>query len=145
MDNREYPRQHRKKQLLLLHLNRIPGRTDSDTFFASIKSIQGYKCVQLFYSLLSCYTYVCCTMRESHSNKAYQYYIRNIGAPVTLLTDNAKTLIGKKWMKTSCDNIKKQRQIAPHNRQNIQSEGRLEKVKTCTLLVMRKSNAPPHL
>ena len=98
--------------------------------------------MQLFYYLLSCYTYVLCMRRESHSHKAYQYFIRNIGAPLTLLTDNAKTLIGKKWTKTSRDNITKQRQLAPHNQQQNQSEGRLGKVKTRTLLVMRKSNVP---
>ena len=42
----------------------------------------------------------------------------------------------------SLDNITKQRKIAPHNQQQKQSEGRIGKVKTCTLLVMRKSNAP---
>ena len=61
---------------------------------------------------------------------------------MTLLTDNAKTLIDKKWTKTSRDNITKQRKIAPHNQHKNQSEGRLGKVKTRTLLVMRKSNAP---
>ena len=61
---------------------------------------------------------------------------------MTLLTDNAKTLIGKKWTKTSRDNITKQRKIATHNQQQNQSEGRLGKFKTRTLLVMRKSNAP---
>ena len=142
MDNQESLRQHRKKRLMPLHPNRVPRRNDSNTFFASIKYIRGYKFVQLLYSLLSCYTYICCMRRESHSHKAYQDFIRNIGAPVKLLTDNAKTLIGKKWTKTSRDNITKQRQIASHNQQHNQSEGRLRKVKTCTLLVMRKSNAP---
>ena len=80
--------------------------------------------------------------RESHSHKAYQDFVRNVGAPVTLLTDNANTLTGKKWTKTSRDNITKQRKIAPHNQQQNQSEGRLGKVKARTLLVMRKSNAP---
>ena len=79
---------------------------------------------------------------ESHSHKAYQDFIRNIGAPVTLLRENAKTLIGKKWTKTSRDNITKQRQIAPHNQQQNQSEGRLGKVKTRTLLLMCKPTAP---
>ena len=142
MDNRESPHQHRKKLLLSLHPNRLPGRTDSDTFFASIQSIRGYKCVQLFYSLLSCYTYVSCMRRESHSHQPCQDFVRNVGAPVTLLTDNAKKLIGKKWTKTSRENITKQRKTASHNQQQNQSEGRLGKVKTRTLLVMCKSNAP---
>ena len=40
MDNQEYPRQHRNKQLLPLHLNQLPGRTDPGTFFATIQSIR---------------------------------------------------------------------------------------------------------
>ena len=79
---------------------------------------------------------------DSFTKKAYQYFFRNIGTPVTLLTDNAKTLIGKKWTKTSRNNITKERKIAPHKPQQNQSEDRLGKVKTRTLLVMRKSNAP---
>ena len=83
--------------------------------------------------------------RESHSHKAYKDFIRKIGAPVTLLTDNAKTLIGKKWTKTSRNNITKQRQIAPHNQQQNQSEGRLGKVKTMYLTGYVKIECAPHL
>ena len=82
MENRESPRQHRKKQLLPLHPNRLLGRTDSNTFFSSIQSIRGYKCVQLFYYLLSCYTYISYMRRESNSHQAYQDFIRDIGALV---------------------------------------------------------------
>ena len=81
-------------------------------------------------------------IRESNSHQEYQDFVRNIGSPVTLLTDNAKTLIGKKWTKMSRDNTTKQHKIAPYNQQQNQSEGRLGKFKTRTLLVMRKSNAP---
>ena len=45
MDNRESPRQHRKSRLLPLHPIRVEGRTDSDTYYCSPKSIRGFTCV----------------------------------------------------------------------------------------------------
>ena len=38
MENRKFPRQHRKKRLSSLHVRRIPGRVDTDTFFSTINS-----------------------------------------------------------------------------------------------------------
>ena len=57
MEIREIPRQHRKKRLLPLHPRRLKGRVDSDTFFSSIQSIRGYKCVQLFVHVPSDYLF----------------------------------------------------------------------------------------
>ena len=34
---REIPKQHRKKQLLMLHPRRLKGSTDTDTFFSTVK------------------------------------------------------------------------------------------------------------
>jgi hypothetical protein len=72
MENRESPRQHRKQRLLPLHPRRLEGRTDSDTFFASIKSIRNFACVQLFFHLKSQFLFVRCMRREGHSHGAYQ-------------------------------------------------------------------------
>jgi hypothetical protein len=41
MENRESLHQHRKSRVLPLHPKRILGRTDSDTFFSSMKSVRG--------------------------------------------------------------------------------------------------------
>jgi hypothetical protein len=68
MENREAPQQHRKKQLLLLHPKRVIGRTDSDTFFSSVKSIANYTCVQLFFSVETKFLFAKCMRKESHSH-----------------------------------------------------------------------------
>jgi hypothetical protein len=69
MDNREFPRQHRKTRLHALHPRRVPGRTDSDTFFVSSKSIRSFACVQIFYCVVSCFTYVRGMKQEAHSHE----------------------------------------------------------------------------
>ena len=142
MENREAPRQHRKQRLLPLHPRRLEGRTDSDTFFASEKSIRNFTCVQLFFHVLSGFLYVRCMRREAHSHGAYQDFVRDIGAPNILLTDNAQTQIGQKWTKTSRENVTRQIATAPHNQQQNQAERKIRDLKTRVLLNLRKANAP---
>jgi hypothetical protein len=101
MENRESPHQHQKSRVLQLHPKRILGRTDSDTFFSSVKSVRGYTCVQLFVSLAYQFLFVRCLQRESHSHAAYQDFIREFGTPNLRLTDNAQTETGVKWTTTS--------------------------------------------
>ena len=141
MENRDAPRQHRKQRLLPLHLRRLEGRTDSDTFFASEKSVRIFTCcVQLFFHIESGYLYLRCMRREAHG--AYQDYIRDVGAPNLLLTDNAQTQVGVKWTQTSRENITKQITTAPYNQQQNQAERKVRDVKSRVLLTLRKSNAP---
>ena len=66
-------------------------------FFLSIKSVRGYTCVQLFVSVSSMFLFARCMRKESESHGAYQDFIRYIGAPNVLLTDNTQTQTGKKW------------------------------------------------
>ena len=40
MENREFPRQHRKKRFPSLHVRRVPGRVDSDTFYNHMQHIK---------------------------------------------------------------------------------------------------------
>jgi len=78
-ERRDIPRQHRKKRLLQLYPRRLKGRTDTDTFFTTIKSIRGYLFVQIFCHVLSDYLFVRCMQRKSQSHGAYQDYIRKWG------------------------------------------------------------------
>jgi hypothetical protein len=142
MDNREAPQQHRKQRVRPLHPKRVTGRTDSDTFFSTIKSVMGFSCVQLFFCHISQLLYVKCMRRESHSHGAYQDFVRNVGAPNVLLTDNAKTQIGKKWTGTSRVNVTKQINSAPHNQNQNQAERKIRDVKRRVMLTLRRSCAP---
>ena len=64
MENRDFPRQHRKKRLPSLHVRRIPGRVDTDTFYSTVKSKRKYTCVQLFVCVESKFVFIRCMKRE---------------------------------------------------------------------------------
>ena len=141
-ERREIPRQHRKKRLLMLYPRRLKGRTDTDTFFSTIKSIRGYLCVQIFCHVLSDYLFVRCMQRESHSHGAYQDYIREVGASEMIVTDNSRTQTGKKWLRTSRDVMTKQRRFTAYNQNESKVERRIGDVKHKTTLVLQRSRAP---
>ena len=126
----------------MLHPRRLKGRTDSDTFFSTIKSIRGYTCVQIFCHVVSDYLFVRCMQSESHSHGAYQDYIREIGASEMICTDNSQTQTGKKWEKTSRDVMTVQRKFTPHNQNESKVERRIQDVKHKTTLVLQRSQAP---
>jgi hypothetical protein len=134
MENREAPRQHRKKRLMALHPRRLEGRSDSDTFFATIKSVRNYTCIQLFVHLPSQYLYARCMTREKHSHGAYQDFVREVGAPNILLTDNSQTQSGVKWTKTSRENVTKQIHSVPHNQNQNQAELKIRDIKTRVIM-----------
>ena len=142
MERRELPKQHRKKRLLPLHPRRLRGRTDSDTFFSTVKSIRGYKCVQFFVHVPSDYSFARCMQREAHSHGAYQDYIREVGAPQMVITDNSQTQTGKKWEATSRSIITKQRKFVPYNQNQSKAERRIQDVKHKTVHVMQRAKAP---
>ena len=141
-ERREIPKQHRKKRLLMLHPRRLNGRTDTDTFFSTVKSIRGYLCVQIFCHVPSDYLFVRCMQRESHSHGAYQDYIREVGASELIVTDNSRTQTGKKWETTSREVMTKQRKFVPHNQNESKVERRIQDVKHKTTLVLQKAKAP---
>ena len=141
-ERREIPRQHRKKRLHMLHPRRLPGRTDADTVFSTVKSIRGYKCVQFFCHVPSDFLFVRCLQRESQSHGAYQDYIREVGASDTICTDNSKTQTGLKWEATSREVMTKQRTFVPHNQNQNKVERRIQDVKHKTTLLLQRSGAP---
>ena len=141
-ERREIPRQHRKKRLLMLHPRRIPGRTDADTVFATVKSIRGYRCAQFFCHVPSDFLFVRCMQRESHSHGAYEDYIREVGVSETIVTDNSQTQTSKKWATTSRKVMTKQRTFTPHNQNESKVERRIQDVKHKTTLVLQRSRAP---
>ena len=142
MERREMPKQHRKKRLLPLHPRRLRGRVDSDTFFSTVKSIRSYKCVQFFVHVNSDYLFVRCMQREAHSHGAYQDFVREVGAPQVIITDNSQTQTGQKWEATSRSIITKQRKFAPHNQNQSKAERRIQDVKHKTVHVLQRAKAP---
>ena len=97
IDQQEIPRMNCKKRGVPFTQRRLEGRTDSDTFFLSVKYICGFRCVKLFVHLLIQFLLIANLRIEKDNHGAYQDYIREVGTPNILLTDNAKSQTGKKW------------------------------------------------
>jgi hypothetical protein len=144
LDQRENPRQHRTTRIQVLHPRRITGRTDLDTFLSSAKSVRKFISVQIFFCVLTKFLYVKGMRRESHSHGAYQDFLRDVGAPNMLLTYNSQTQTGKKWTKTSRENITKQVESVPHNQHQNQSQAKrkIRDVTKSTTLTLQYSLAP---
>jgi hypothetical protein len=129
-------------KLLPLHPRRIPGRTDSYTFFSKVKSVRGFLCVQIFHCLDSGYILVCGMARQCNSHSTFEDFIRKIGAANILLTDNAQASVGKKWTTTSWIYSIKQVASTPNFANQNTAERKLAVVKHRVLLTLRYSEAP---
>ena len=60
MDQREIYRMNCKKRGVPFTQRWLEGRTESDTFFSSVNSIHGYRCVKLFVHLLTQFLWIKC-------------------------------------------------------------------------------------
>ena len=81
--------------------------------------------------------------REAQSHMALQDFIRHVGAPTLLHTDNSKTQTGKKWTTTKQDLIIKDENTVPFNQRQNPAKRKIRDVKHRTLLLLQKSGAPP--
>jgi len=129
MDQREIPRMNRQKRGVPYAQCRLEGRTDSDTFVLSIKSVRGFKCVQLFVHLITQYLWIGLLRREKDNHGAYQDFIREVGTPNVLLTDNARSQVGNKWKEISRSNLTQHKCSAPDKQNQNQSERKMGDVK----------------
>ena len=95
MDQRGIPRMNHQKRRVSYAQRRLEGRTDSDTFFSSIKSVREFKCAQLFVHLITQCLWIGLLLREKDNHGAYRDFIREVGTPNVSLTDNTKSQVWK--------------------------------------------------
>ena len=136
------PRRHMQKRDFPLVPQRINGRVDSDTFFSNIKSIRNFTCAQLFVVVSANYIMLKCLQREAQSHSALLDFLRKVGAPSLLITDNSKTQTGKRWRET-CQwfVIDQGTTEAEHQNQN-HSERSIQDIKRMACLMLQTSLAP---
>ena len=142
MYQREIPKMNCKKIGVPFSQRRLEGRTDSDTLFLSVKSICGYRCVQLFFHLLKQFLCIANLRREKDNHGAYQDYIREVGTPNILLTDNSKSQVGKKCTETSLINKTQQIILAPDKQNQNASEKKVNDVKHLVYYTLFSSQSP---
>ena len=88
-------RRHLKSRFPQLNVPRSSETVTSDTLFGSEPGIGGITCAQLFVGMTSNRVDVYAMRSESEGPEALQDYIRMVGAPATLRTDNSKMQLGK--------------------------------------------------
>ena len=95
-ETRDHMRDHYKPRFWALRPRRINDVCYSDTFFASVVSIRGLKCFQMFAFKSSSYECIKLMKREAEAPGAYKDIICEVGAPNKKVTDNTKVLTSTK-------------------------------------------------
>jgi hypothetical protein len=91
----------RTKQVMLRY-NRLNCKFYSDTFFSNQVSVSGNKCCQLFVSKFGFAKFTPMKLK-SEAGYALQDFIREVGIPTQIHTDNAKELTLGVWKQTCRD------------------------------------------
>ena len=80
--------------------------------------------------------------RESQVPGAYQDFVREVGTPNELLSDNSKVQAGEKFKKINRDNLTADNFSTPHCQNQNPAERKIQDVKHSGILVLFESNAP---
>ena len=138
-------REHYKSRFPSLNARRIQVVVATDTFFAAEKALGSETCEQLYVGKKSCYTRIYGMKTESQVPNTLGDFIREIGAPYALLSDNAKS----ETSEAIKDYLRKYRikdiQTEPLHPNQNPAEHRIQKVKSFTLQMMDRSSSPNYL
>ena len=138
-------RRHFKSREPILNRNRLAEEYCTDTFFSETKSIEGKMAAQIFVGRKSFYTKVYGMFAEREAPTALSDFIRDVGAPRGIHSDNAKVETSKKWK-----DILRQYQVGesytePHHPQQNPAERRIGTIKDLTRRILDRSGAPAYL
>ena len=138
-------RRHFKSREPILNRNRLAEDYCTDTFFSETKSIEGKTSAQIFVGKRSSYTRVYGMRSEREAPTALSDFVRDVGAPYGIHSDNAKAETSRKWK-----DILRQYQIAesftePHHPQQNPAERRIGTVKELSRRLLDRSGAPAYL
>ena len=122
-ESRIIPRQHRAQRAPALAVTRLPGRTDTDPFFCSVKSVRGHSIAQLFVYVPSSWVSLFSIAKERFSASALEDFVRSRGAPNNLVLDCSATQKGDAWKSITRRFAIKHTFTAPHNQCLFQPTG----------------------
>ena len=142
-ETREYLRDHYKTRVWALRPRRINDVCYSDTFFAAVLSIRGFKCFQLFAFKKSKLNVFKLMKREANAPEAYEDVIREFGAPNKTVTDNAQVLTGTKWTSINRRYCIESGYTVPHHQHQNFSEGEGGNFKFAILKLMHNTPHAP--
>ncbi len=134
----------KQSQLRYNQLGGRHGRFYSDTMFSSVKSLQGFACAQVFVNDVN-FTRIYPMKRKGEAGNALLEFIRDVGIPSTLHTDNAKELTGGEWKKVASDHQIMQTLAEPYSPWQVRAEIAIRELKRGVRRMMENSKAPKML
>ena len=141
-ESRQTPRRHFKARLHSLRPRRCNEGFHSDTFFSDTKSGRGFECGQIFVGAESAYTYVDLMKGKGYAPTALRNFIRDVGAPVYLHTDNAYEEVLGEWEEVCKMYCIPQIASEPHYQHQNKAERRIQDIKRQARLLMRLHDVP---
>ena len=139
-------RRHLKSRFQMLRWPRLNEVVATDTYFSSVKSIEGYYCSQVFYGLTSKKLHIEGMSTESHFPDAYMDFIRKNGIPHTLRRDNAKAERSERIKEIHRDLIIADQWTEPHSPwQNPAELHGVKYLKDHGQTLMNRTNTPENL
>ena len=147
LDTRLPLRRHLKSRYPQLKNNRprLAETYCTDTMYASKKSIEGYTCAQLFVGKSSKYTKVYGMHQEAQGIDALQDFIRDVGAPYNIHSDNSKMQTSNAWKDVLRHYNISQTTTEPYHPQQNYAERRIQDVKALTKQMLDRAGVPGKL
>ena len=142
-ETREIMRDHYQVRASPLRPHRINDVCFTDTFFASIKSVRGYTCFQLFAFQHSMFDDTHLMKKESQCGSAYADLVRNVGAASILVHDMSKAQRSNKFRKTSRRACIEEHDTAPYHQNSNLAERRGGDPKCAVEKLMQIKEADP--
>ena len=135
-------KRHYKSRFPALNRNRLQETFATDTWFSSTQAIGGFTCAQLFYGKTSRFIVIYPMKREADGPHALEDFIRDVGAPYKIKSDNSAMQSGNVWT-TICRKYNIQQCFTePHHPNQNQAEFYIGEVKRLVIVVMDRSGAP---
>ena len=136
---------HIKSRFPHLRRHRIQETVASDTLFASIPAINGYTSAQLFVCTRSLVMQVYPLRSESEGPTALKDFIRDIGVPLAMRTDNSKMQDGAGWKDVLRRFGIKSSFTEPHHPWQNRAELYIGRVKNMMEILFNRTGAPNEL
>ena len=141
-ETRSTPRKHFVCRLPMLRPRRLSEGFFTDPFFPDITSVRGYNVAQMFRGDKSGYLVAEFAKGKGYAPYTLQNFIRNVGAPAYIGSDNALEETGGEWgsiCRTTC--IAQRTSEADYQNQN-KVERTIQDVKRKTKMIIDRNDAP---
>ena len=141
-ENQDNPQKHFRKRFKAIPDRRQHEEVATDYVYFSKKSSSGHNGGQFFCGVTSKRWEFFPLRKESHNLGALQDYIRKLGPPTCLVSDNAKSEIGASWSEVLRTYMVQTRTSEPHHPHQNPAEPEWGRLGNMIKNVLRQSQAP---